>query len=858
MSEKVDEGSKGKAIPEITDDFIIPGELPLLPVRDIVVFPFMILPLYVGRAASIEAVNAALAADRMMLLLTQKDSQVEEPTEADLYNIGTVAMIIRMHKQPDGRVKILVQGLAKARLDKFSKTDPYVSAKFDRIPDPEDKGREKEEQHNELKDEAILRSVRGQLEKVINMGKAISPDILVISQHLDQPGKLADLVVSNLSLKVADSQSVLEIIDPRVRLEKVSELLNREVELLGMQQKIQDAAHEEMTKTQREYYLREQLKAIQKELGEIDEKTEEINDFLAKIRAAGMPKEVEKEAEKQLGRLAKMHTESAEATTVRTYLEWMVEVPWSKTTIDNLDLKLAQKTLDQDHYGLEKIKERIIEFLAVRKLKDHLKGPILCFVGPPGVGKTSLGQSVARALGRKFFRISLGGVRDEAEIRGHRRTYIGALPGRIIQGLKQAGTLNPVYMMDEIDKLGSDFRGDPSSALLEVLDPAQNNAFVDHYLAVPVDLTNVMFITTANMTDTIPSALLDRMEVISLSGYTEEEKVNIARRYLIPRQLSEHGLNKSHMQIPDETIRQIIRQYTREAGLRNLEREMGGLCRKVARSVASGKKRKHVINPKDLSKYLGVRVFSSETEQEKEMAGVATGVAWTMAGGEVMHVEASVVKGSGKLTLTGKLGEVMKESALAALTYIRSRAKEYGLSPDFAKDLDIHIHIPAGAIPKDGPSAGVTMATALVSALTGAPVRRDITMTGEITLRGRVLPIGGLKEKSLAASRAGIFEIIIPDRNVKDLEDIPENVRSKMKFHSAKTADQVLDRALTMTRAEIKKQMLEGGKVSTPKAGSPKAKSAKSRPATGKNGAKKKATATSAKAKSKGKKARYR
>jgi ATP-dependent Lon protease len=808
MSETASAETKGKAIPEITEDFNIPSELPLLPVRDIVVFPFMILPLYVGRAASIEAVNAALAADRMMLLLTQKDSQVEEPAMEDLYGVGTVAMIIRMHKQPDGRVKILVQGLAKAKLNGFIKKEPYVAAGFDRIPDPEERGKGKESETHDLKDEAMLRSVRGQLEKVINMGKAISPDILVISQHLDQPGKLADLVASNLSLKVADSQSVLEIIDPRERLRKVSDLLNREVELLGMQQKIQDAAHEEMSKTQREYYLREQLKAIQKELGEIDEKTEEINEFRKKIDAAGMPKEVMDEAVKQLGRLGKMHSESAEATTVRTYLEWMVEIPWSKKTEDNLDLALAEKTLNEDHYGLEKIKERIIEYLAVRKLKEKLKGPIICFVGPPGVGKTSLGQSVARALGRKFIRISLGGVRDEAEIRGHRRTYIGALPGRIVQGLKQAGSSNPVFMMDEIDKLGSDFRGDPSSALLEVLDPAQNFAFVDHYLGVPLDLTNVMFITTANLTDTIPSALLDRMEVIFLSGYTEEEKVHIARKYLIPRQLTEHGLNKNHLKIPDETIRQTIRQYTREAGLRNLEREIGGVCRKVAKNVAAGKRRKSSVNPKDLSKYLGVRIFSSETEQEKEMAGVATGVAWTQSGGEVMHVEANAVKGTGKLTLTGKLGDVMKESAQAALTYIRSRAKDYGIPEDFTKETDIHIHIPAGAIPKDGPSAGVTMATALVSALTGAPVRKDITMTGEITLRGRVLPIGGLKEKALAANRAGITEIIIPDQNVKDLEDIPENIRNKMKFHPAKTADQVLDRALTISRAQIKKDML--------------------------------------------------
>ncbi|MDH4184252.1 MAG: endopeptidase La, partial [Nitrospinota bacterium] len=539
----------------------------MLPVRDIVVFPFMILPLYVGRTASIEAVNTALAADRMLLLVAQKDSQVEEPEKDDLYTVGTVAMIIRMNRQPDGRVKIVVQGITKARILNFNKKEQYVTASFERIPDPEEKIKDKEDEPKDLKDEAMLRSVRGQLERVIGMGKSISPDILVISQHLDQPGKLADLVVSNLSLKVADSQAVLETIEPRERLHKVSDLLNREVELLGMQQKIQEAAHEEMSKTQREYYLREQLKAIQKELGEIDEKTEEINEFREKIKKAGMSDEVREEAEKQINRLSKMHSESAEATTVRTFLEWVVEIPWSKKTNDNLDLKLAQKTLDQDHYGLEKIKERILEFLAVRKLKESIKGPILCFVGPPGVGKTSLGQSVARALGRKFVRISLGGVRDEAEIRGHRRTYIGALPGRIIQGIKQAGSSNPVFMMDEIDKLGSDFRGDPSSALLEVLDPAQNHAFVDHYLGVPFDLTNVMFITTANLTDTIPSALLDRMEVITLSGYTEEEKVNITRKYLIPRQLGEHGLTRKHVNLPDETIRQVIRQYTREAGL---------------------------------------------------------------------------------------------------------------------------------------------------------------------------------------------------------------------------------------------------------------------------------------------------
>jgi ATP-dependent Lon protease len=794
MAETGDSETAGKEeIKSLQDDFTIPDTLPLLPVRDIVVFPFMILPLFVGRENSINAVNQALAGDRIMMLAAQKDAGVDNPAPKDLFEIGSVVMVIRMLKLPDGRIKILVQGLAKARIEEYLQTDPFFKVKIERIDD-EDIG--KATSKESLSMEAAMRNVRGQMERVINLGKQISPDILVIAENLDDPGKLADLVAANLGLKVDDAQKALELVNPMARLKKVSDLLGREIELLGMQQKIQNAAQEEMTKTQREYYLREQLKAIQKELGDIDDRQQEISEFRDKILKSKMPSEVEKETIKQLDRLQKMHSESAEATTVRTYLEWMVEVPWSVATKDNLDLKAAQKALDEDHYDLEKVKERMIEYLAVRKLKNKMKGPLLCFVGPPGVGKTSLGQSVARALGRKFTRMSLGGVRDEAEIRGHRRTYIGSMPGRIMQGIKQAGSSNPVFMLDEIDKLGSDFRGDPSSALLEVLDPAQNNAFVDHYLGVPFDLSNIMFITTANVMDTIPAPLLDRMEVIRIAGYTEEEKVKIAKRYIVPRQMDEHGLTAKKLKVSDEALTGIIQQYTREAGLRNLERNIATICRKVAKEVASGSEKTFKLAPKDIKKYLGVRIFTSEPEQERNMVGVATGVAWTQAGGEVMLVEATPMRGSGKLLLTGKLGEVMKESAQAALTWVRSRAKRLGVPEDFANNTDIHIHVPAGAIPKDGPSAGVTIAVAIVSALTGSAVRKDVTMTGEITLRGRVLPIGGLKEKALAANRAGINEMIIPFENEKDLEEVPDIVRKKMTFHSAKSAEQVIEWAL--------------------------------------------------------------
>ncbi len=818
---------------ELDGDFNIPDTLPLLPVRDIVVFPFMVLPLFVGRESSINAVNKALAGDRMMMLLTQKDSSQDNPGPDDLHKIGTVAMVIRMLKLPDGRVKILVQGLAKARVTELVQKGPHYVARVERIEeDVEQKASE------DLKDEAMIRTVRQQLETVVNLGKQIAPDILVIAENLDEPGKLADLVASNLGLKVEDAQAALEVNNPLKRLKVVSEFLSREVELLGMQQKIHDAAQEEMSKTQREYYLREQLKAIQKELGDIDEKAEEVNEIKDKIAKSKMPEEVEQEALKQANRLSKMHTESAEATTVRTFLEWMTEVPWSTATEDMLDLERAQEILDSDHYDLEKVKERIIEYLAVRKLKKDTKGPILCFVGPPGTGKTSLGQSVAKALGRKFVRISLGGVRDEAEIRGHRRTYIGALPGRIIQGLKQAGTNNPVFMMDEIDKLGSDFRGDPSSALLEVLDPEQNDSFVDHYLGVPFDLTNVMFITTANMMDTIPMPLFDRMEILRLAGYTEDEKLQITKKYIVPRQIEAHGITKKHIKFTDNGIKGIIRYYTREAGLRNLERKVAAICRKVARKVAGGEDKLHKIGADELYTYLGVHVHISEKEQEKNMVGVATGVAWTMAGGEIMHIEATPMRGNGKLMLTGKLGEVMKESAHAALTFIRSKAPLFGINENFSAGTDIHIHVPAGAIPKDGPSAGITIATAMVSALTGIPVRRDITMTGEITLRGRVLPIGGLKEKVLAAKRAGIDDVIIPEVNEKDLEEIPEHIRKTMRFYLAKTATQVLRWALTK---DVTSRMIERRAKSNTKPAAKKKPAKKKKATTKKIATKKKA-----------------
>jgi ATP-dependent Lon protease len=771
----------------------IPDSLPILPVRDIVVFPYMIIPLFVGREISIKAIEYALSKDRMILLLTQKDLSLENPSAEDLYRIGTVGMIMRMLKLPDGRVKILVQGLAKARVKQFTTGDTFFSADIEKIEDAR-------QSEISIEEEAQIRTVKEQLDKAISYGKTILPDIMVVIENLDDPGRLADLVASNLGIKSEQAQEILEITDPVRRLRRVSDILNHEIELLIVQQKIQSEARGEIDKTQREYFLREQLKAIQKELGDIDERAEEVREFRKKIEEAKMPEKVLKEAEKQLKRIEKMHPDSAEAGTIRTYLDWLVELPWSKGTKDNLDIKLAKKVLNDDHYDLEKVKERILEYLSVRKLKEKMKGPILCFIGPPGVGKTSLGRSIARSLGREFVRMSLGGVRDEAEIRGHRRTYVGALPGRIIQGIKQAGTNNPVFMLDEIDKIGTDFRGDPSSALLEVLDPEQNFAFADHYLAVPFDLTNVMFITTGNLADPIPGPLRDRMELIYLSGYTSEEKLGIARTFLLPKQLEEHGLNGKILEITDDALLLLISQYTREAGVRNLEREIANLCRKVAKRIVENKQKTFKIEPKNLKSFLGVPKFLPEEEMLEDEVGVATGLAWTEAGGDIIYIEATTMMGKGNLTLTGQLGDVMKESAQAALSYIRSRSESLGINEDVFSKTDIHVHVPAGATPKDGPSAGITLATALASVLTGRPVSRSIAMTGEVTLRGRVLPIGGLKEKTLAAKRMGIKKVIIPARNKKDLEDIPKYIKQDMEFIFASDMDQVLKVALMPAR----------------------------------------------------------
>ena len=761
----------------------IPDLIPLLPIRDIVIYPYMMIPLFVGREISINAVNEALARNRHIFLVVQKDSTEDEPNADDLYRVGTVATILRMLKLDDGRVKILVQGLAKGALEQFVREEPYFEVRIQKVI-------EQPVIEVSIEVEALMRSVKEKIEQILNL-KNLPPEIVMVTDNVVDPGVLADLVASNLRLKIEESQSILEIYEPVERLRKINELLTRELDLATMQARIQNQAKDEMSKTQREYFLREQLRQIHQELGEGDEKTEEMNEIKAQLDKAGMPPDVKKEATKQLKRLEQMHPESSESSLVRTYLDWMTELPWSERTEDNLDLKKAKEVLDEDHFNLEKIKERFLEYLAVNKLRKEIRGPILCFVGPPGVGKTSLGKSIARALGRNFVRISLGGIRDEAEIRGHRRTYVGALPGRIIQGMKQAGSCNPVFMLDELDKLGNDFRGDPSAALLEVLDPEQNHAFSDHYLNVPFDLSNVLFICTANLLDTVPPALRDRMEVINLSGYTNEEKLEIAKRFLIPRQLQGAGISSDLLDISTDAVLRIIEQYTREAGLRNLERELAAICRKVARRVADGRTTRTRITQRNLHQFLGPPRFLTETQDENEI-GVATGLAWTSAGGEVLHVEASLSKGRGNLTLTGQLGDVMRESAQAAVSYARAQAKNLGLEENFYQKQDIHIHVPSGSIPKDGPSAGITMGTALISALTRRPVSRNVAMTGEITLRGRVLPVGGLKEKCLAAFRSGVETVTIPFQNQKDLEDIPRPLRNKLHFILARNMNDVL------------------------------------------------------------------
>ncbi len=767
--------------------FDMPEVLPLMAVRDVIVFPSMILPLFVGREPSVAAVNQALSEDRLLFLVTQKYSSQEYPEKDDLYTTGVVAMIIRTLQLPDGRLKILAQALVKGKIKEFVQEKPFFQVKVDLI-------KEVEPGEISVEIEALIRNVREQAEQLFTLKGVFTAEMGAILGSVEEPGRLANIVAANLKLKPSDAQELLETEDPVKRLQKVNEHLARELEVSTVQAKIQSEAKEEMTRTQREFFLREQLRAIKRELGELDERAEELAELREKALKSKMPPEVERETLKQIQRLESMHPEASEATIVRTYLDWLIELPWSKGTRDRLDVNRTKKILDEDHYDLEKVKERIIEYVAVRKLNRSAKGPILCFVGPPGVGKTSLGRSIARSLGRRFVRISLGGVRDEAEIRGHRRTYVGALPGRIIQGLKKAGRNNPVFMMDEVDKIGADFRGDPAAALLEVLDPEQNNSFVDHYLDLPFDLSKVMFILTANVTDTIPSALLDRLEIINLSGYTNEEKLAIAKKYLIPRQLKENGLPKDSLHISDAALQKIISEYTQEAGLRELERQIGAICRKGARKLAEGaQKGPFHINTSNVHKYLGIPKYLPELSMEKSLVGVATGLAWTPYGGDILRIEATLMKGKGKLILTGLLGDVMKESAQAALSYTRSRADELGIDPDRFDKTDIHIHVPAGAIPKDGPSAGITLAIALISAFTGRAVSKDVAMTGEITLRGRVLPVGGIKEKSLAALRSKIETVIVPEQNKKDLEEIPQQIRKRLDFKTVQTMDEVLD-----------------------------------------------------------------
>jgi ATP-dependent Lon protease len=768
----------------------IPEHLPVLPLRDIVIYPFMIVPLFVSREKSIRAVDEALGENRMIFLVSQRDLDKEEPAGEDLYTTGTVAVIMRMLKLPDGRIRILVQGLARARVEEIVDAGEYLKARLTAMHETAGTA------ERSLEVEALVRNVRASMERATNLGKNISPEVMAIVAGLDDAGRLADLAASNLELKVEDAQSVLDIDDTTWRLRRVNELLNKEIEVLTVQQEINTQARADIDRSQREFFLRQQLKAIQTELGEGNELAEEIAQFREKIEAADMPKHAEEEALRQLKKLERMHPDAAETATLRNWMEIMTDLPWSKASVDNLDLILAQQILDEDHYGLEKVKERIVEALAVRKLKEKPKGSILCLVGPPGVGKTSLGRSIARALDRKFVRLSLGGLHDEAEIRGHRRTYVGAMPGRIISALQQAGTNNPLIMLDEIDKVGADFRGDPSSALLEVLDPEQNNSFRDNYLGVTFDLSNVMFMTTANILDTVQPALRDRMEVIRLAGYTEEEKLEIARRHLLPKQIEENGITAKNVQISKKALSAVVQQYTQEAGLRQLEREIGRICRKVARRIAEGKSEAVRVTPKNLHEYLGPPKSFPEEALRKDQIGVATGLAWTAVGGDVLFIEALRMKGKGNLVLTGQLGEVMRESAQAAYSYAKSRARELEIPEDDFEKYDMHIHIPEGAIPKDGPSAGITLATAMVSSLSQRAVRKDVAMTGEITLRGNVLPIGGVKEKVLAARRARVTKVILPHLNRRDMDEIPKELFGEMQFIFVENVREVFREAL--------------------------------------------------------------
>ncbi|HLA24900.1 MAG TPA: endopeptidase La [bacterium] len=768
-------------------DVTIKDVLALLPLKGTVVMPHQVAPLGVGRQKSLKALEAVLGSEpRLIMLAAQKQDDQEEPTAGDIYSTGTVCRIVQVGKQPDGVLQVIVEGLVRGEIQSVVREEPYFEVRITQRPDAQEKT---------LEIEALMRGVLAQFERFARYSRSIAPEQYAVVVQADEPGKLADLVAQHLPLKIGERQQLLEM-GPKDRLDQLAQILTREVSILELERKIQNRVRKQMEKSQREYFLKEQMKAIQQELGESDERQSEVAEYKKKIEAANLPEHVKEKALEEVNRLEKMPPMVAEAVVVRTYLDWLLAIPWSTRTDDRLDIAEAQRILDQDHYGLEKAKERIVEYLAVRKLAPTSKGPILCFVGPPGVGKTSLGRSIARALGRKFVRISLGGVRDEAEIRGHRRTYVGALPGRIVQGLKTAGTKNPVFMLDEIDKLGMDWRGDPSSALLEALDPEQNSAFSDHYLELPLDLSEVMFICTGNILDTVPPALRDRLEVIRFPGYIEEEKIKIAERFLVPKQLTANGLKPEHVVFTEDALKRVAREYTREAGVRNLEREIAGIFRKVATEVATGKAESVKVSIQNLHKFLGPPKFRYGLAEREDEVGTATGLIYTEMGGDIVSVEATLMRGDGKLTLTGQLGDVLKESGQAAVSYVRSRARRLGIEEEFYQKYDVHIHIPAGAVPKDGPSAGITLATALASVVTGRAVRRDLAMTGEITLRGKVLPIGGVKEKVLAAHRAGIRTVVLPKENEKDLHEIPANVRRKLRFVLVEHMDQVLSEAL--------------------------------------------------------------
>lgn len=764
--------------------------LPLIPLRGISIFPHMVVHFDVGREKSISALEKAMLDEATILLCTQKDPKVNEPTIEDFYHVGTVAKVKQMLKLPGGSIRVLVEGINRGKVAKIVQEEPYF------VVDVEELSYEEDEIEKDMNLEAAMRLVINDFEEYLSFNDRVSSDVLITITDIDDPGRLADVIASYIYLKIEDNQRILESFDFYERLELLHIILQEEIEVLKIEDKINQRVKKQINKVQKEYYLKEQIKAIQKELGQDDDTMAEVEEYEEKINKIKMPKEVKEKAMKEVERLLKLSPHSPETGVIRTYLDWMIDLPWDKETKDKIDIKKSRDILNEDHYGLKDVKERILEFIAIRKLTNSMKGPIICLVGPPGVGKTSIAKSIAKSLNRKFVRMSLGGVRDEAEIRGHRRTYIGSMPGSIINSMKKAGSKNPVFLFDEIDKLSSDYRGDPSSALLEVLDPEQNTTFTDHYLDVPFDLSKVLFITTANTTATIPAPLLDRMEVIKISGYTEEEKLQIAMNHLLPKQLKEHGLKGNTLIVSESAIRGIINNYTREAGVRNLERNIANICRKAAKKIVEKNLKTVRINSGNLSNYLGIEKYRYETLEEENQIGVANGLAWTTVGGETLSVEVNTMKGTGKTQLTGKLGEVMKESAMAGISYIRANSDILGIESDFYKEMDIHIHVPEGAIPKDGPSAGITIATAVISALSNTPISREVAMTGEITLRGRVLPVGGIKEKVLAANRMGIKKVLLPIENEKDLEEIPDKIRKKMTFVLVKSMDEVLEHAL--------------------------------------------------------------